>query len=224
MKIAPWKKYLSYLTELRIETRSSSYNPVLIILLKNGQFQLCTEKAIYSYGDRYDNFKLAFQKVNLDLKDSNVLILGLGLGSIPLMLETSFGKKFNYTAVEIDEEVIDLAEKYVLNELSSPMTCIQANAEHFVYQTQEKYDLITMDVFESDIIPDVFMQIEFLSALKGCLSANGYIIYNTLAATKEDKRIAQAFYNDKFLKVFPNGELINIKGNYMLISDEKFIN
>lgn len=49
---------------------------------------MCTAHAVYSYEDRYDNFVRAFKKAKLhDRKIDNVLILGFGLGSIPIILE-----------------------------------------------------------------------------------------------------------------------------------------
>ena len=72
----------------------------------------------------------------------NVLVLGLGLGSIPLMLEKNFGKKYNYTAVEIDESVIYLASKYALPKLESNIQIICADAFAYVRQTEQKLSLI----------------------------------------------------------------------------------
>ena len=120
MKQPTWKRWLSYIREIPIETSESEHNPFLNIVLRNGQYQLCTANAIYSYGDLYDNFSKAFKQIDLDkLPIKNVLILGFGLGSIPLMLEKMFHKKYYYTAVEIDPEVLRLANTYVLPELKS---------------------------------------------------------------------------------------------------------
>ena len=85
--IAPlWKRLLSYLFELHIESTSSEHNPHLYVSLKNGRYQLSTANAVYSYGDLYDNFSEAFQQLNLESREiKNVLILGFGLAfaSVP---------------------------------------------------------------------------------------------------------------------------------------------
>ena len=89
-----WKKILSYFFEFHIESAPSEINPHLYVSLNRGRYQLSTANAIYSFEDLYDNFFDAFKKVNLDQYPiKNVLVLGLGLGSIPLMLEKNLKKK-----------------------------------------------------------------------------------------------------------------------------------
>ena len=112
MKQPLWKRFLSYLFEIHIESTSSEYNPHLYVSLQKGRYQLSTANAVYSFEDLYDNFSDAFKEIDLDrLNIQNVLILGFGLGSIPIILEQNFKKKYHYTGVEIDEEVLYLAKK-----------------------------------------------------------------------------------------------------------------
>jgi len=108
-----WKKCLSYIKDVPLDHRFSEMNGDLTLLLVKGRFQLCTENAIYSYDDLYDNFTGAFRRMNLDsIPGDQVLLLGLGLGSIPIILEKKFNRQFEYTAVELDEEIVALQEKY----------------------------------------------------------------------------------------------------------------
>ena len=219
-----WKVLLSYVYEYPLERTSSPYNPELSVFLKNGRYQLCTRNAIYSYDDLYTNFSQAFKKVDVANRSiQDVLVLGLGLGSIPLILEKVFHQKYHITAVEIDEEVIYLANKYVLSELASPIDCICANALHFVMQSQEQYDLICMDVFKDDEIPDDFRSIAYLEQLKQMLNPEGILLFNHLALTSEDKKKATQYYREVFLQVFPDGGYIDARSNYVLTNDRKFV-
>ncbi|MEL7021873.1 MAG: hypothetical protein AAGK47_09700, partial [Bacteroidota bacterium] len=103
MNVPTWKKWLSYLTEIHIESAPSEINPHLYVSLRRGRYQLCTANAIYSYEDLYSNFYKAFEQVNLHkIKGDRVLILGYGMGSIPYILEKKMNYDFNYTAIEID--------------------------------------------------------------------------------------------------------------------------
>ena len=96
MKPNVFKKWWSYISEVHIESTSSEYNESLHVLLKNGRYQLCTPNAVYSYADKYDNFKDCFKQLNLNHKSlQNILLLGFGLGSIPYMLEKKFHKDFS---------------------------------------------------------------------------------------------------------------------------------
>lgn len=215
-----WKRWWSYFMELHIESTSSDYNPHLYVSLSRGRYQLCTANAIYSYEDQYDNFRKAFVKIDLDkLPGKEVLILGFGLGSIPILLEKIFDQDLYYTAVEIDEAVIELAGKYALPDIQSPIEMICADAAVYVDQEPATYDLICMDVFLDDVVPDVFEQEVFLTGLKNMLNPNGLLLFNRLAATKKDKQESRRFFEDHFLPVFPHGTYLEAGGNYILMND-----
>jgi len=216
--IPAWKRWLSYLFEFHLESAPSEYNPHLYVSLKNGRYQMCTAHAIYSYEDLYTNFYYAFEQVDLrSLPNREVLVLGLGLGSIPFMLERHFGQSFNYTLVEIDEQVIALAEKYCLQGLDSPTTTIQADAFAFMMQNQTKYGMICMDIFRDDVIPKPFESAGFLQALKRGLAPGGTLLYNRLYRKESDKTKTEAFFNNQFLPVFPQGSYYEKDGNWVLV-------
>ncbi|MFT4666971.1 MAG: spermidine synthase, partial [Gammaproteobacteria bacterium] len=182
MKAPLWKRLLSYIFELHIESTSSEHNPHLYVSLKNGRYQLSTANAIYSYGDLYDNFSGAFAKMDLEKAEiSSVLVLGLGLGSIPIILEKVFNKQYNYTAVEIDEEIVYLASKYTLPDLESNIEIISTDASIFTLQCSQQYDLIAVDIFLDDVIPEHFQRASFLEQLKELLTTKGVVLYNHLA-------------------------------------------
>lgn len=224
MNIPFWKKWLSYLFEIHIESAPSEHNPHLYVSLVKGRYQLCTEHAVYSYGDLYDNFVRAFMRLDLEkLPGKEVLILGFGLGSIPVILEKKFGKDFHYTAVELDEEVLYLANKYTLPELDSPVQIIQADAFAFSHLCEEKYDLICMDVFLDDVIPADFETSAFLENLKSMLNPNGVLLYNRLALTDRDKKATNFFFETEFLRVFPAGYALDTIGNRILVNEKRFV-
>jgi len=213
-----WKKIVSYFTELHIESAPSDINPHLYVSLNRGRYQLCTANAIYSYEDLYDNYSEAFKKVEIEKrKIEKVLILGFGLGSIPFMLEKKFHKKYHYTAIEIDESVIYLATKYALPEIESSIQMICADAFAFVMQCQEQFDLVCMDVFLDDIVPEEFEAEDFLNNLKRLIAKDGLLLFNRLANTPEDLKATQTFFKEKFQPVFPDGRYLEVRGNWMLL-------
>jgi spermidine synthase len=212
-------KFISNFVELPVETSGSEVNPLLKIVLRKGRYQLCTENAIYSYADLYDNFYKAFEHLQLkNHKIEEVLILGFGLGSIPYMLEKNFNQKYYYTGVEIDPEVLLLANKYVVKELKSGIDFICNNAYDFAFFCEQEFDMICMDVFLDDKTPEDFQTKEFLEELKGLLNPEGILLYNTLAFTDLDKECALHFFETTFRKVFEDGKLLDVGGNYMLLN------
>jgi spermidine synthase len=224
MTVPKWKIWLSYFFDQHLETLSSGYNESLRVCVSKGRLQLLTPNAIYSFADKYDNFTNTFAAMDLDWPDrSSVLVLGLGLASIPYMLEKTFNKHYEYTCVEIDPCVIKLASKYVLPDLKSDMQIIQADAQAFIYLTSETYDIICIDVFIDDKIPESFRDPDFLHDLDELLNPGGLIIFNHLAMSKKDVSLAQRYYDDIWMPHYPDGTSITIKGNRMMISQAKYI-
>jgi hypothetical protein len=213
-----WKKWLSYLFEFHLESAPSDLNPHLYVSLRKGQFQLSTANAIYSWGDLYDNFFKAFQRLPVsDWDKREVLILGFGLGSIPIMLEHKFNRNWHFTGVEADESVLWLAGKYTLPALKSPLELHAADAASFVLQTECAYDMICMDVFQDDRIPEEFQTETFLQSLKLLMNPEGVLLYNRLNNTMEDKSLTETFYAQVFRLQFARSEFWNFGGNAILV-------
>jgi predicted membrane-bound spermidine synthase len=219
MKQPSWKRILSYFYGFKLECTSSEINPKLDLYLKQGRYQLCTPHAVYSFGDLYDNFTRSFDAIDLDIIDiKKVLVLGFGLGSIPIILEEVFEKNYDYTAVEVDYKVIDLAKKYVLPEIKSSVDLICGDAYSFVMNCKDKFDMIAMDIFIDDAVPKEFEKAEFLDQLKNILSSEGVLLYNRLTFNKEYKKATKDFYEHQFVDAFPQSTYLDVQGNWMLLN------
>ena len=229
-----WKRCASYFYEFEIVRVSSDLNPQMWVSYKEGRYLLNTPEAVYSYEDKYDNFGKAishfgaerFRPSTLDeSRDSRsakeVLLLGLGMGSIPLIFEKTYGLKLSYTAVEKDPAVIELCSLYGMAQIEAPVSIIEADAYAYVMQSDEKYDVIMMDVFVDDFIPEEFRSLEYVRKLSSMLNENGLLLYNVLHATPQDRLQSTEFYNDVFLKAIPEGTFLNVGGNLILIYEKK---
>jgi SAM-dependent methyltransferase len=221
-KMPRWKIWLSYLLELHVESADSDYNPYLYVSLRRGRYQLSTANAVYSYGDLYTNFARTFARWNWEQYPvDEVLILGLGLGSIPVILEQTHGQSCHITAVEIDEVVLELAQHYVLDGLNNPQQMIVADAAIAVQQLpDESYDLLCVDIFDDDVVPETFETTTFLEDAKALLRPGGVLLFNRLAASPKDEQLSKEFFETTFLKVFPEGYCLDVGGNYMLVSNK----
>ncbi len=216
-------RLLSYISDQLIEESESPYNPVLQVCLKRGRYMLKTENAIYSYADLYDNFSQSFERIKIKtLPVKDVLILGIGLGSIPFMLENRFSRNYHYSVVEIDVEVMRLFKTYVLDELKSPFDIRLGDALYFDSYFNQKFDLICVDVFTDVIVPPDLETLDFLEALKERLNPNGIILFNKLAASLTDRTEARSFFKNYFLKIFPDATIIDTGTNYILLNEERF--
>ena len=219
MKQPWWKRTISYFKEVPLERISSPMNPDLYVCLSQGRYQLCSNNAIYSFGDKYDNYWDTFAQLDVSaFHDGEILILGFGMGSIPYMLEKGTEFRANFTGVEYDEAVIYLFNKYLADEIRSPLEIIIAEASVYMALNERKYDIIAMDVFVDDMIPEQFLNEEFLTRLKNGLADNGLLIWNHLYHFERDRKATDTFLNYKFKKIFPEADAILTQGNKMLLN------
>jgi spermidine synthase len=199
---------------LTLETAASEQNPELTVMLDRGRLQLLSGNAIYSWDDLYHNFTIAFGTLDIEERGfQDVLVLGLGLGSVPYILEKIYEQSYEYTAVAA------LAGKYTLSLLNSPVNIVTADAGIFLEVTEEKFDMIVVDIFEDDHTPDQFETIDFLEICAEHLKPKGIILYNRLYNSPRNVIATQRFFDDKFKTVFPAAGKIDTGGNWILINE-----
>lgn len=223
MKHPIWKRWLSHFKEISLEQTSSYYNPYLEVLLVEGRHQLVTADAIYSFDDKYINFDVTFSKMDwTQLSGNRVLLLGLGLGSVILLLEKKYGRKLDYTAIEVDPEICRLCSEYTLKHMDSYVEVLPVEAMRYLEKEEEPYDMIIMDIFQSGDIPIKFQSESFVRILKNKLKTDGLLLYNRLNITADHKR-----ENREFAPVieaqFPDRSTLTIKDNLMIISDKRYL-
>ena len=223
--IPKYRRWLSYVTEQVLETTSSEHNDYLQVSLVSGRLQLVAEDAIYSFGDYYLNFRKLFEHFDFEQLPlrAEVLILGLGLGSIPELLEDYIGVEYSYVAVEIDPVIIELASHYSLPQLRSPIEVRQADAFAFLQLDARQYDLICVDVFQDATVPEHLTGDDFLELLKASLKPGGAVAYNRIADTRAHEKEAVAYFEGPFRGAFPKAAVFNSRGNLMLVNEQKFL-
>ncbi len=102
------KRLLSYIYPVT-KTIASQYSGALEITWYNGKKYLNTKNANYSYGSLQEILKIGLEKINLQ-HCNEVLVLGLGGGSVIETLQNDFNYKGHITAVDIDPVIIQLAK------------------------------------------------------------------------------------------------------------------
>lgn len=217
--------WLSFLWEQSLEVTSSDYNAYLEVCVVHGRLQLVAEEAIYSFGDYYLNFRKTFEVFDFDRLPAraSVLVLGLGLGSIPELIEKHIGLDYAYVAVEIDPAIIELASKYSLPELGSSIEVVQADALAFLQMDERRFDLICVDVFQDATVPAHLDGEDFVTLCHESLLPGGALLYNRLADTLPHRNSARAYYGKVFAPAFPAPTLYDTGGNYLLVNDAAFI-
>jgi len=213
------KQLLSYFIELPVEKVNSKVSSELNISLIRGKYCLSTKNAVYSFEDQYSSFKTVFKNLKIEQRDiHNTLILGYGLGSIPILLNNNHGIFPHITAVELDPVVILLAEKY--GYLPATVAMVQDDAYHYVLHSDLKFELINADLYVDDATPPQFEKEEFLKALKKLLVPGGLLLFSRFYYDIPHRKLTDNFRKNVFENIFPNSYTVNTKGNLMLVWEE----
>ena len=225
MKKKDWiQKSKSYLKEIELESVDSEHSNSLTVSMLRGRYQLHTEKVIYSYEDLYHNFRVTSNKINWSkFKPTKVLVLGLGLGSVIQIVEKKSKLPLEITAVDIDEAIMYLIQKYTAQHFISPIEYIIADAYNFILQNTQKYDLILFDIFIDDLIPPKFESLAFTKKLAASLSPNGLLLFNRVAIEPDQIMGNMHHFENIFMKVFPHAHFLDVKTNWVLVSDKRWL-
>lgn len=211
-------KLLSYLIEIPVETRNSDHSPKLRVTLKRGRYALSTKNVYYSHEDKYASFRRAFAQLKPTQQETNrVLVLGYGLGSIPHILHKYHKVNAHYTAVEIDPVVVGMAQRYGNLPEGSKVHWLNADALSYVTYSTERYDMICVDVFVDDVVPEPFLKKDFLTEAARLLKPGGKFLFSHLTVNAEQTKKVEQYFNGTFKEVFPNASYIDTRGNWVLV-------
>lgn len=203
----------SFFKEQIIETFTSDINPPLEVALINGRYQLNAGSVNYSFGPLHDAFRKYFVKdPPLVNKDSEVLILGLGAGSVARILRDELNIDTQIIGVEVDKEVINAARKHFSLDSVKDLQVILDDAFSYLEKIIESYDLIIVDLYIDDLVPPKFESAEFIQMVANHLKINGKVVFNKLHQVNTDdvaikvlkKYFDAAFEETEIVKVIVN--------------------
>lgn len=198
------KHIYSYLLPVTVERRNGTVTPYLEVLLVDGKYVLDTSSVNYSYGGLHKVVQRAFTYFNIKkLEFENVLVLGFGAGSVASILTEEYGMRCKITGIEKDEVVIDLAKRYFNIDRFKNLELIHESAYTYVQRTDNKFDLIIMDVFVDETVPKMFHEETFLKHLDRLLSNNGVLFYNFMTSHGNKKSEFEKL-SSRFETIFGN--------------------
>ncbi len=115
-----------------------------------------------------------------------ILIIGVGGGTLPTTLSSMFPAA-EIHAVEIDPAVIRVAGKYFDFKPGKKITVFEEDGRVFVKRAMNKgyrYDLVLLDAFDHEYIPEHLLTKEFLEEVKKTLLPGGVLAANTWSTSR----------------------------------------
>ncbi|MEI6311710.1 MAG: methyltransferase domain-containing protein [Bacteroidota bacterium] len=189
------KKILSHLLPITLKKYHSTWSGIIEINLNNGRKVVDTATSNYSYGSLQKILSKGLHQLALPRQDlKNILVLGMGAGSIVQTIREEFECDAILDLVELDETMIEIAKNEFQIHKYSNIKIIIAEANQFVYDCTKSYDLIIIDLFVIDTIPEVFTDKKFIQQVIHLLNSSGAILFNTMRSTL-DRKVFQAMQN-----------------------------
>jgi spermidine synthase len=181
--------------------------PYLEVIQTRGKYVLNSKNANYSFDGLHIIFNQLFQKIDINkFEFRNILILGMGAGSIISLLRDKYNISCPITAIEKDEVVIELAKKYFNIDKYKSLTIKKTDAFDYVINTENKYDLIISDLFVDNNVPKIFTSHAYLKNLKRISTESSCIMYNKMTESAIHKKELQELLKD-FEYTFPGTEV-----------------
>ena len=114
-----------------------------------------------------------------------ILIVGLGGGTLPMALRELVPSSVIDT-VEIDPAVIRVATDYFGYRTDAQNRIFTEDARVFGKRAKikgQRYDLVVLDAFNGDYIPEHLMTVEYLQEMRDLLTPNGTLVANTFSSS-----------------------------------------
>lgn len=132
--------------------------------------------------------KLLFAGMLITDKPYNILVIGLGGGVVPMAINR-YIPDAEIDVVDIDGEVVDVAEKFFFFKLGRNIRVHILDGRSFIKQkiadtSFKKYDMVILDAFNSSSIPEHLLTKEFLKELVQVLDSKGVVAANVLSDNK----------------------------------------
>ncbi|WP_136666615.1 spermidine synthase [Flavobacterium sp. H122] len=183
-----FKRLLSYFYPIKEYQISSSINENIEVTWNNGQLVLDSKNMNFSYGSLERVMQIGLQNIGKQKINTlkNTLVLGVAGGSVIKVLQKEFDYKGTITGIELDSEIIKVANDYFKLKDFPNLNLIENDANEFVEQTNEIYDFIVVDIFQDKIMPDFLFSEDFIGNLNRILSEKGIILFNTIVTLSHE--------------------------------------
>ncbi|WP_264530022.1 spermidine synthase [Flavobacterium sp. N502540] len=219
------QKLFSYIVPIKIFKKKSQRSKIIEVTWANGELVLDSENTNYSYGSLQRILRYGLRNIGYDaiLKMDHILLLGVAGGSVVKTLVDEIQYKGRITGVEIDPEMIKIANEYFnLNQIKQLEVVID-DAFEFVLKTKNKYNLIIIDIFEDIKMPNFLFERFFSERICSLLQNHGFVLFNTMILDEAHNVRNRKYISEIDPKLFASKMLPRVEAHNELIIIEKVV-
>jgi spermidine synthase len=195
--LAAWLWVCSALAEpVLIHTERSLYRNIMVYddndvrCMKFSRAETSGRQSCQSLLDRarlvFPYTKMMMGALWIEPSPRRILVIGLGGGTLPSALASVLpGAQID--AVEVDLAVIQVAQRFFGFRGGGNMRVYDEDGRVFVkraLRNRQRYDLVMLDAFDHEYIPEHLLTREFLQEVKGLLTEHGVLAANTFSSSK----------------------------------------
>lgn len=144
----------------------------ITLKLNNVVYSRLNKKSIYtnSYWDYFSPLPALYKK-------SKVLMIGLGGGTVAYQLSKIFKTKVSIDIIEINKAMVELSTDFLPQKIKNCRIMVEDGSK-YVKRVQNAYDVLILDAYEGDHIPEVFFTEEFINDASKTLKKDGVMAIN----------------------------------------------
>ena len=187
--LSSFKKFASHFHPI-LDSRQSTYNGTLLVGYVNGKKILNTQNANYSFGSLHRIMRFALAEVSCP-ETEDILLLGLGGGSVISILKDDLQRTNHIVAVDFDPIVIEVAREDFGLDRHANTEVISMDAASFMENTSKTFGLIIIDLFINNVVPRAFFQEAFWQDIIRSTIPRGKIVFNLIAKTLDQALLDQ---------------------------------
>jgi spermidine synthase len=209
------RKLFSYFIPINVYRKNSSVSKSIEVTWNNGELVLDSKSTNYSYGSLQRILRKGLKYIGFERirNFESILVLGVAGGSVIKTLVDEIKFKGKITGVEIDRDILDIANSYFQLDKIPNLEIVVDDAFEYVLKTKLTYDLIIIDIFQDTTMPNFLFEDFFILRINSLLNLNGFILFNTMVINqKQEER--NLLYKSKFggnysLRMYPKVETHN---------------
>lgn len=153
-------------------------------------------------------------------KAPNVLVLGLGGGSVVHLLKKKWPKA-RVIGVELDPQIAIIGRTYFGLDQIPGLTIITADAFKAIESQEYKidkvnYDLIIVDLYLGRNLPKFVEEEKFITRLKKMLDPKGVLVFNYLLDQKGKKNVLH--FEEQLKRLFPKIKTLQTASNELIFT------
>lgn len=194
-------RLLSWVWPVRVATTQGLHGP-LEVRWEYGRKVLNSLNGNQSFGSLHRVMQELFRHLDLhNTPPDNVLLLGLGAGSVVHILRRELGLSAPITALEIDPSMVELARSHFTLDAHEHVNVVLGDAIIQVQAMRERFALVVVDLFDDLDLAQGVDTGGFVHALRDRCADGGIVCFNTVAYD-ETSNARCLRVHDRLVRVF----------------------